>query len=104
MAIAWALLLNAFLAADFREQFFLEMAKAGIFVNIGLMALNLLPLPPLDGGRILVGLLPHRLAYALSRVEPYGFFILILLLATNTIGFFLTPFYEFGVGIVRLIV
>jgi Zn-dependent protease len=104
MAIAWALLLNAFLAADFREQFFLEMAKAGIFVNIGLMALNLLPLPPLDGGRILVGLLPHRLAYALSRVEPYGFFILIALLATNTIGFFLQPFYELGVGIVRLFV
>jgi Zn-dependent protease len=104
MAIAWALLLNAFLAADLQEQFFLEMAKAGIFVNIGLMALNLLPLPPLDGGRILVGLLPHRLAYALSRVEPYGFFILIALLATNTIGFFLQPFYELGVGIVRLFV
>ena len=49
-------------------------------------------------------LLPHKLAYALSRVEPYGFFILILLLVTNTIGFFLMPFYEFGVGIVRLFV
>ena len=104
MAIGWALGLKLVVAFGIREPFLIEMARAGIFVNIGLMALNLLPLPPLDGGRILVGLLPHRLAYALSRVEPYGFFILILLLATNTIGFFLVPFYEFGVGIVRLFV
>ncbi len=104
MAIAWALLLKVLLSSGLEETFFIEMAKAGVFVNIGLMALNLLPLPPLDGGRILVGLLPHKLAYALSRVEPYGFFILIFLLATNTIGFFLQPFYEFGVGIVRLFV
>ena len=104
MAIGWALLLKGLLIAGFEERYFVEMAKAGVFVNIGLMALNLLPLPPLDGGRILVGLLPHRLAYALARVEPYGFFILIALLATNTIGFFLQPFYEFGVAIVRLFV
>ena len=104
MAIAWALLLRGLLSSGIEETFFIEMSKAGVFVNIGLMALNLLPLPPLDGGRILVGLLPHKLAYALSRVEPYGFFILIFLLATNTIGFFLQPFYEFGVGIVRLFI
>jgi Zn-dependent protease len=104
MAIAWAVLLRVLLSSGIEETFFIEMAKAGVFVNIGLMALNLLPLPPLDGGRILVGLLPHKLAYALSRVEPYGFFILIFLLATNTIGFFLQPFYEFGVGIVRLFI
>jgi Zn-dependent protease len=104
MAIAWAVLLRGLLSSGIEETFFIEMAKAGVFVNIGLMALNLLPLPPLDGGRILVGLLPHKLAYALSRVEPYGFFILIFLLATNTIGFFLQPFFEFGVGIVRLFI
>ncbi len=104
MAIGWALALRLMGASGVEETFFVEMARAGVFVNIGLMALNLLPLPPLDGGRILVGLLPHRLALALSRVEPYGFFILIFLLATNTIGFFLKPFYEFGVAIVRLFV
>lgn len=104
MAIGWALVLRLLLSAGFQEEFFIEMAKAGVFVNIGLMALNLLPLPPLDGGRILVGLLPHSLALALSRVEPYGFFILIFLLATNTLGFFLKPFYDFGVGIVRLFI
>jgi Zn-dependent protease len=104
MAIGWALTLKAMGASGVEETFFVEMARAGVFVNIGLMALNLLPLPPLDGGRILVGLLPHRLAVPLSRVEPYGFFILILLLATNTIGFFLQPFYAFGVAIVRIFV
>jgi Zn-dependent protease len=92
------------IVAGLQEKFFVKMAEAGVFVNIGLMALNLLPLPPLDGGRILVGLLPHRLSYALARVEPYGFFILIALLATNTLGFFLQPFYEFGVAIVRIFV
>jgi Zn-dependent protease len=104
MAIGWALVMKGLVEAGVEERFFLEMCRAGIFVNIGLMALNLLPLPPLDGGRILVGLLPDRWSYALSRVEPYGFFILIFLLATNTLWFFLQPFYEFGVGIVRLFV
>jgi Zn-dependent protease len=104
MAIGWAIMLKLLMSSGMDEAFFIEMARAGVFVNIGLMALNLLPLPPLDGGRILVGLLPHQLALAVSRVEPYGFFILIFLLATNTIGFFLQPFYEFGVAIVRLFV
>jgi Zn-dependent protease len=104
MAIGWALLMKVLITTGSSESFFIEMARAGVFVNIGLMALNLLPLPPLDGGRILVGLLPHKLALALSRVEPYGFFILIALLATNTLGFFLQPFYRFGVAIVRLFV
>ncbi|HQR21326.1 MAG TPA: site-2 protease family protein [Burkholderiaceae bacterium] len=104
MAVGWAMFLKLLVASGVEETFFIEMARVGVFVNIGLMALNLLPLPPLDGGRILVGLLPHNLAYALARVEPYGFFILIFLLATNTLGFFLQPFYAFGVAIVRLFV
>lgn len=103
-AILWALVLRVLVASGADEAFFFEVARAGVIVNIGLMALNLLPLPPLDGGRILVGLLPNRMAHAVSRIEPYGFFILIALLATNTIGFFLAPFYEFGLGIVRLFV
>jgi len=104
MAVGWAILLKVIVASGVDEVFFVEMARAGVFVNIGLMALNLLPLPPLDGGRILVGLLPHSLSYALARVEPYGFFILIFLLATNTLGFFLEPFARFGMAIVRLFV
>ncbi len=80
------------------------MAKAGIFVNIGLMALNLLPVPPLDGGRIAVGLLPNRLAYKYSRLEPYGLFVVLFLLASGTLGFFLKPFYLFGLAVVELFI
>ena len=104
MAVLWAIVLKLQIALGLNEAFFVEMAKAGIFVNIGLMALNLLPVPPLDGGRIAVGLLPSRLAYQFARIEPYGMFIVIFLLATNTIGFFLVPFYRFGLAIVDLFV
>lgn len=57
------------------SDFFVLMARAGVLVNLVMAAFNLLPLPPLDGGRILVGLLPRGLARPLARVEPYGFFI-----------------------------
>ncbi len=104
MAVLWAILLKVQFFLGLNEAFFIEMAKGGIFVNIGLMALNLLPVPPLDGGRIAVGLLPNRLAYQFSRIEPYGLFIVIFLLATNTIGFFLLPFYRFGLDVVDLFI
>jgi len=103
-AILWAILWGLLRSAEVTETFFFAVAQAGVQVNLILMALNLLPLPPLDGGRILVGLLPDKLGYAVSRVEPYGFFILIALLVTNTLAFFLTPFLRFGESIVRLFV
>ncbi|MGL4574878.1 MAG: site-2 protease family protein [Burkholderiaceae bacterium] len=102
MAIAWAILAKILVLVGVEEKFFLAMCQAGIVVNIGLMALNLLPLPPLDGGRILVGLLPHNAAVALSRVEPFGMWILIALLVTGTLGFFLAPFYAVGFWIINL--
>lgn len=101
-AILWALLLKLVLVAGVQEPFVLLVAQAGISVNLVLMALNLLPLPPLDGGRILVGLLPPGPSQALARVEPYGFFILIALLATGTLGVFLRPFLAIGDAIVRV--
>jgi Zn-dependent protease len=67
------------------------MGIFGISINIVLMVLNLIPLPPLDGGRVAVGLLPGRWGWALSRVEPYGFFILIALLLTGMLGFIMHP-------------
>lgn len=104
MAIGWALILKLQIVSGINEAYFVEMAKAGIFVNIGLMALNLLPVPPLDGGRIVVGLLPHRLAYSFSRIEPYGLFVVLFLLASGTLGFFLRPFYLFGLSVVELFI
>ncbi len=67
------------------------MAEVGIEINLVLMLLNLLPILPLDGGRIAVSLLPNRLAYRFSRLEPYGFPILLLLLFTNLLGAILNP-------------
>ena len=69
----------------------LEMADAGIRINAVLMALNLLPIPPLDGGRIAVSLLPNRLAWQYARLEPYGFPILLVLLFTGVLGTLLWP-------------
>jgi Zn-dependent protease len=67
------------------------MGQAGVMINVVLMVLNLVPLPPLDGGRIVTGLLPGRLSWQFSRIEPYGFFILIALLATGILGEILGP-------------
>jgi Zn-dependent protease len=80
------------------------MGKAGMVINISLMVLNLLPLPPLDGGRVLVGVLPARIAYRFARVEPYGLMILLLLLATGVLGTILYwPFVLSLVGISQLL-
>jgi Zn-dependent protease len=104
MAIGWALFLRLQGTLGIQEEFFVEMAHAGVIVNLGLMALNLLPVPPLDGGRIAVGLLPYSIGVYLARLEPYGMFVVLFLLATNTLGFFLLPFYKFGIAVVEFFV
>lgn len=74
-AFLWGVLFYVLLAVGLHERFFLEMCKAGMLVNVVMFAFNLFPLPPLDGGRIMVGLLPWRQAVTYSRIEPYGFYI-----------------------------
>jgi Zn-dependent protease len=87
MAVMWALIFK------FAPQggAIAAMSQIGITVNVFLMVLNLLPIPPLDGGRIAVSILPHTLARAYARLEPYGMVIIILLLATNLLGAMLLP-------------
>ena len=102
MAIMWALLFRVLQMAGVEEQFFLEVARAGVQVNLVFMALNLLPIPPLDGGRIVAGLLPRNLSNAYSRIEPFGLFIIIGLLVTQTLNVVLQPFLAVGEAIVRL--
>jgi len=92
MAILWGLLLKAASPGGVAASTgLLEMAGAGIQINLMLMALNLLPILPLDGGRIAVSLLPHSLAASYARLEPYGFMIVILLLATGILGDLMQP-------------
>ncbi|TNF57276.1 MAG: site-2 protease family protein [Burkholderiales bacterium] len=85
-AIGWTVLLYLLVASGVEERFFVEMCRAGILVNLVMFAFNMFPLPPLDGGRILVGLLPAPLAYTVSRVEPFGFFIVLALVLTGVVG------------------
>jgi Zn-dependent protease len=93
MAFGWALLYK--LGLMFPENYFadpmLGMAMWGIKINVVLMVLNLLPLPPLDGGRVAVSLLPHRQAFQLAKIEPYGMFILIFLAMTPVLSLILSP-------------
>lgn len=93
MAIFWALVLK--FAVSVPESAYAlpmgMMGKAGIQINVVLMVLNLFPIPPLDGGRIAVSLLPHSLSYRFSRIEPYGMFILLLLLFSGILGIIMWP-------------
>lgn len=92
MAVFWALMFKLAISAPEAVAVPLAlMAKAGVSINIVLMVLNLLPLPPLDGGRIAVSLLPHHLARPFAQIERYGFFILIALLFTGVLGMVLGP-------------
>lgn len=92
MALAWALLLkDASPGGVFVSDGLREMAGAGVQINLMLMALNLLPILPLDGGRIAVSLLPRKLAMSYARLEPYGFMVVILLLATGVLGQLMWP-------------
>jgi len=94
-AFAWAVVIYLLSGMGSEERFFLDMAQAGVLVNLVMFAFNLFPLPPLDGGRILVGLLPMRLALGFASIERYGFFIvmgLVLMGAVNT--FWMRPIMQ----------
>ena len=85
-ALLWGALLYLANGAGVTERFVLEMCRAGMLVNVVMFVFNLFPLPPLDGGRILVGLLPWRQAQLVSRVEPWGFFIVMALVLTGVVS------------------
>ena len=94
MAAGWGLMLNLAFGMDAHNpaaEWMLFVGAAGVMVNVVFFALNLVPLPPLDGGRIVVSLLPHRLAWRFAQIEPYGFIILLALLYLRILGSILTP-------------
>ena len=106
MAFGWAVLLK--LAVLLPENSFTVpmrlMGEAGIRVNLLFMFLNLLPILPLDGGRILASLLPNRVAWQYSRLEPWGLPLLVLLLLTNVLDIVLMPLIGTSDALIRALV
>ena len=103
-AFFWALLGVSLLGFGIDEPFFLTMAKAGVLVNLVMFALNLFPVPPLDGGRILVGVLPRPLAYAVARIEPFGFFIVMgLVIAGLLATWWMLPLMRATLNLMRAV-
>jgi len=103
MAIGWVLFLRALLMLDLisgPQDFWALMASAGVQVNLILMALNLLPLLPLDGGRIVFSLLPPRLAWRYGRIEPYGLVILVVLMMLGWLWPLMLPLLKLGQWVV----
>ena len=104
-AIVWAVVMITLVGTGVEERFFLEMARAGVLVNLVMWAFNLFPVPPLDGGRILVGLLPWRQAQMVSRPEPYGFFIVMGLVIFGVVGtIWLRPLMSFGYTVINFLI
>jgi Zn-dependent protease len=105
MAIGWVLLFRLAVGGGALSSAALrEMAEIGVQVNLMLLALNLVPLLPLDGGRIVVSLLPHRAAMAFSRLEPYGLVLVILLMVTGLLNVLIAPIYAIAAFLLNAIV
>jgi len=103
MALMWLVFGVLLTAFGVDEEFPNKMAQAGLVTNLLIFAFNLFPLPPLDGGRVLTSMLPHRLAFKFARIEPYGFFILLALLYFNLLAFWVQPVMWLSAQAVKLI-
>ncbi|EHQ52089.1 peptidase M50 [Ectothiorhodospira sp. PHS-1] len=105
MALFWALMIKIGLMLqgtfDWAAVPLIYMGMAGITINILLMVLNLLPIPPLDGGRVVAGFLPARIAARYERLEPYGLVIVLALLFTGILGAILFPIFGFIVDLIQ---
>jgi Zn-dependent protease len=103
-ALLWGALLYVLVGLGVRERYFLELCNAGLLVNVVMFVFNLFPLPPLDGGRILVGLLPPKAAFQVARVEPWGFFIVMGLVIAGVLGsLWMKPLMRLTYGLIELL-
>ncbi|MFM2274656.1 MAG: hypothetical protein RL211_528 [Pseudomonadota bacterium] len=103
-ALLWGVLFFVLRGIGVTEPFFLKMAQGGMLVNVVMFAFNLFPLPPLDGGRILVGLLPYKQAELVSRVEPWGFFIVMALVLAGIVStLWMQPLMALTYGLLNIL-
>ncbi|MBC3805833.1 site-2 protease family protein [Undibacterium seohonense] len=103
MAFLWMILAVLLVAFKVEHEFFYRMAQAGLLTNLVMFAFNLFPIPPLDGGRILTSLLPHRQAYQFAKIEPYGFFIVMALVYFKILQFWMYPLMNIAQYILQLV-
>ncbi len=103
-ALLWGIALYLLQGAGISEAFFIKMCQAGILVNVVMFVFNLFPLPPLDGGRILVGLLPYKQAVLVSRIEPWGFFVVMALVLAGVItNLWMRPLMSLTYGLLETV-
>ena len=103
-AFVWGLLMLALIGFGLEETVAYKICQAGILANLIIFCFNLLPIPPLDGGRVLVGLVPTRLAIQISRIEPFGIWIVLGLLLTGVLGtHWMLPTMEFSRAILQFL-
>lgn len=103
MAYMWTLLAIFLNAANVQNEFILRMADAGVLTNLVIFAFNLIPVPPLDGSRVVFSLLPDRYAYQYARIEPYGFFIVLALVFFNLLNVWMMPLMMAGSVLLQLL-
>jgi len=103
-ALLWGIALYLLQGAGVTEPFFIKMCQAGILVNVVMFVFNLFPLPPLDGGRVLVGLLPYKQAALVSRIEPWGFFVVMALVLAGVItNLWMRPLMTLTYGLLEIV-
>jgi Zn-dependent protease len=104
MALLWLIFSIVLVAMHVSEPFFMQMARAGVLTNLVMLAFNLFPIPPLDGGRVLTSLLPRKYAYKFAQIEPYGFFIVMALIMLKLLYFWMLPVMAVAEFMLQLLV
>lgn len=102
-ALVWFIFLKAFINFGMLTQSLLDITVAGVLVNFYIMAFNLLPLPPLDGGRIVTMLLPYNAAQQFARLEQYGMIILVVLIMSGLLNYWMRPFVYVGKNLLSFV-
>lgn len=103
MALMWLVFAALLVFFQVNEPYPHKVAQAGVLTNLLFFAFNLVPIPPLDGGRVLTSILPHRMAWKFAQIEPYGFFIVLALIYLKVLNFWVVPVFYLADAALNLI-